>query len=61
MAKYTETLADYLAGGRDLPAEFALIDGFDKLFVGKYVDQEWRVGVLVLFLILKSFQPFTVA
>ena len=40
MAKYTETLADYLAGGRDLPAEFALIDGFDKLFVGKYVDHE---------------------
>lgn len=40
MAKYTETLADYLAGGRDLPAEFALIEGFDKLFVGKYVDHE---------------------
>lgn len=40
MAKYTETLADYLAGGRDLPAEFAQINGFADLFVGKYVDHE---------------------
>ena len=40
MAKYTETLADYLAGGGQLPAAFSKIEGFEKLFKMKYYDKE---------------------
>lgn len=40
MAKYTETLADYLAGGGQLPAAFSKIEGFENLFKMKYYDKE---------------------
>lgn len=39
-AKYTEYLSDYLSHGYELPADFGLIDGFDDLFVGHYIDRE---------------------
>lgn len=40
MAKYTETFAEYLSGGRALPAAFADISGFEDLFVGEFCDKE---------------------
>lgn len=38
-AKYTEFLADYLKT-HELPDDFALIEGFDDLFVATYIDRE---------------------
>lgn len=40
MAKYTMLLAEYLQKGGQLPASFALIDGFENLFVARYCDHE---------------------
>lgn len=40
MARYTETLAQYLANGGALPALFAEIAGFENLFKLKYLDCE---------------------
>lgn len=40
MAKYTMTLAEYLARGGALPSSFALIDGFENHFIGRYCDKE---------------------
>lgn len=40
MAKYTETLADWLAAGFTLPQEFEQIDGFADLFTGRFIDRE---------------------
>lgn len=40
MAKYTMTLAEYLARGGALPSSFALIDGFENHFIGRYCDHE---------------------
>lgn len=40
MAKYTMLLAEYLAKGGALPSSFALIEGFDDLFIAKYCDCE---------------------
>lgn len=40
MAKYTMLLAEYLAKGGALPSSFALINGFEDLFVAKYCDKE---------------------
>ena len=40
MAKYTMTLAEYLARGGALPSSFALIEGFEDLFVAHYCDHE---------------------
>ena len=40
MAKYTMLLAEYLQKGGQLPASFALIQGFEDLFVAKYCDHE---------------------
>ena len=40
MAKYTMTLAEYLAKGGALPSSFALIDGFENHFIGRYCDKE---------------------
>ena len=40
MAKYTMTLAEYLAKGGALPSSFALIDGFENHFIGRYCDHE---------------------
>lgn len=40
MAKYTETLADWLAAGYSLPQEFEQIDGFADLFTGHFIDRE---------------------
>lgn len=40
MAKYTMLLAEYLAKGGQLPASFALVAGFEDLFIGRYCDSE---------------------
>ncbi len=40
MARYTLTLAQYLAKGGTLPASFAEIDGFEDTFKLKYTDCE---------------------
>lgn len=40
MAKYTMLLAEYLQKGGQLPASFALIQGFEDLFVARYCDHE---------------------
>lgn len=40
MAKYTMLLAEYLQKGGQLPASFALIQGFEDLFVARYCDKE---------------------
>ena len=40
MAKYTMLLAEYLAKGGALPSSFALINGFEDLFVAHYCDHE---------------------
>lgn len=40
MAKYTELLSEYLERGGQLPASFALIDGFEDLFKLHYCDKE---------------------
>lgn len=40
MAKYTELFAEYLESGRELPAAFKDIDGFEDLFVARYCDKE---------------------
>ncbi len=34
------TLAEYLAKGGALPSSFALIDGFENHFIGRYCDHE---------------------
>jgi len=39
MAKYTETLQEYLEDN-DLPTKFEEIDGFSELFIGRYCDSE---------------------
>lgn len=40
MAKYTELFSEYLERGGQLPASFALIDGFEDLFKLHYCDKE---------------------
>jgi len=40
MAKYTETLIDYMRAGGVLPALFEQIDGFPDLFVQRFCDYE---------------------
>ena len=40
MARYTETLAQYIANGNSLPTEFAQITGFEDLFKKYYCDHE---------------------
>ena len=40
MAKYTMLLAEYLAKGGALPSSFALIEGFESAFIGRYCDKE---------------------
>ena len=40
MARYTETLAQYIANGNSLPPEFAQITGFEDLFKKYYCDHE---------------------
>lgn len=40
MAKYTMLFAEYLANGGALPSSFALIEGFENLFIGEYCDHE---------------------
>ncbi len=40
MAKYTMLLAEYLEMGGQLPASFALINGFEDLFIARYCDHE---------------------
>ena len=49
MAKYTETFADYLEGGGELPTAFALIEGFDDLFIKYYCDKEIGFETELLF------------
>lgn len=40
MARYTETLAEYIANGNSLPTSFAQITGFEDLFKKFYCDHE---------------------
>ena len=40
MAKYTETLVEYMRAGGVLPALFEQIDGFAELFVQRFCDYE---------------------
>ena len=40
MAKYTETLIDYIEAGGTLPALFESIEGFPDLFVQRFCDYE---------------------
>ena len=40
MAKYTETLGEYLASGHSLPTVFADITNFDTYFLARYIDRE---------------------
>lgn len=40
MAKFTELFSEYLERGGQLPASFALIDGFEDLFKMHYCDKE---------------------
>ena len=40
MAKYTETLLDYIEAGGTLPALFGDITGFPELFVQRFCDYE---------------------
>jgi len=49
MAKYTETLAEYLDKGGSLPTSFALITGFEDLFKHYYCDKEIGFETELLF------------
>ena len=40
MAKYTETLYEYIEGGGVLPSSFAQIEGFETLFVQHFAGRE---------------------
>lgn len=40
MAKYTETLREYIEGGGELPEEFEEIEGFEDLFIANFCDKE---------------------
>lgn len=40
MAKYTETLGEYLESGHTLPSVFSDITGFDTHFLARYIDRE---------------------
>lgn len=52
MAKYTETLAEYVEGGGTLPSSsFALIDGFEDLFKEMYCGSEIGFETEALFAI----------
>ena len=49
MAKYTTLLAEYLERGGQLPASFALIDGFEDIFKKHYCDKELGFETDLLF------------
>lgn len=49
MAKYTMLLAEYLERGGQLPASFALIDGFEDLFKKHFCDKELGFETELLF------------
>ena len=49
MAKYTETLAEYLDKGGTLPTSFNLITGFEDLFKHYYCDKEIGFETELLF------------
>lgn len=49
MAKYTELFSEYLEKGGQLPASFALIDGFEDLFKLHYCDKELGFETEALF------------
>lgn len=40
MAKYTELFIDYVRSGREMPAIFEQIDGFESQFIANYADSE---------------------
>ncbi len=40
MARYTETLADYIANGNSLPSNFSEIEDFEDMFKMHYCDHE---------------------
>jgi hypothetical protein len=49
MAKYTETMTEFLEKGGQLPASFELIQGFEDLFKNKYCDREIGFETEILF------------
>lgn len=49
MAKYTETLAEYLDNGNSLPTSFSIITGFEDLFKHYYCDKEIGFETELLF------------
>lgn len=49
MAKYTETMAEFLEKGGQLPASFGLIEGFEDLFKNKFSDREIGFETEMLF------------
>lgn len=49
MAKYTETFAEYLNNGAELPAVFEDINGFTDLFIGHFCDKEIGFETEILF------------
>ena len=50
MAKYTETLAEYIEGGGVLPSSsFALIEDFEDLFKERYCGSELGFETELLF------------
>lgn len=40
MAKYTETFAEYVESGFEMPEEFALVEGFEDIFKMHFFDKE---------------------
>lgn len=40
MAKYTETLQEFLNNGNELPSNFNLVEGFDNLFKAHFANYE---------------------
>lgn len=49
MAKYTETFAEYLKNGAELPAVFDDIEGFTDLFIAHFCDKEIGFETEILF------------
>lgn len=49
MAKYTETFAEYLNNGAELPAVFEDINGFTDLFIAQFCDKEIGFETEILF------------
>lgn len=49
MAKYTETLYDYIEGGGTLPSSFSQIENLDRYFIQRYAGSEIGFEIEELF------------